>query len=94
MKKTIRAAALFCCAAVALGLAGCAGRSTLLREAETAQPLSYAEYGDENLSALRSGAQAFSAKLSAALYAESAAASVPSGRQPEEPGKEEPGKKE
>ena len=30
----------------------------------------------------------------AALYAESAAASVPSGRQPEEPGKEEPGKKE
>lgn len=71
MKKTIRAAALFCCATVALGLAGCAGRSTLLREAETAQPLSYAEYGDENLSALRSGAQAFSAKLSAALYAES-----------------------
>lgn len=68
MKKRLRALALACCGAMVFSLCSCAGKGTLLKEADTATPLSYAERDDEAFAAVTSGAQQFSTAFAAAMY--------------------------
>ena len=70
MKKILRTVTALACAAVLLGLAGCTGRSTLLREADSARPLSYSERDNADLTAVAAGERAFAARFSAAMYAQ------------------------
>ena len=68
MKKWLRTIALACCGAMVLSLCSCAGKGTLLREADAATPLSYTERDDASFAAVTAGAQQFSTAFAAAMY--------------------------
>ena len=68
MKKMLRALALACCGTMILSLCSCAGKGTLLREADAATPLSYTERDDASFAAVTAGAQQFSTAFAAAMY--------------------------
>ena len=57
MKKWLRTIALACCGTMILSLCACAGKGTLLREADAATPLSYTERDDASFAAVTAGAQ-------------------------------------
>lgn len=68
MKKMLRALALACCGAMVFSLCACAGKGTLLKEADAATPLSYTERDDADFAAVTAGAQQFSTAFAAAMY--------------------------
>lgn len=68
MKKMLRALALASCGAMVFSLCACAGKGTLLKEADAATPLSYTERDDADFAAVTAGAQQFSTAFAAAMY--------------------------